>query len=117
MLAELDPLHRHHFGRLISSTSGLNGFTPDMSYAESKNALCRHPTKAFRTNFFRQQFAMRLERKSLRDLYGRPKFVVRSSADGVGRAEHDMTRERIALKHPVERGVDRSEERRVGKEC
>src|SRR6266567_4021340 len=49
---------------------------------------------------------MRLERESLRGLYSRPKFVVRSGAGGVGRAEHDMTRKRITLEHPVERGVD-----------
>src|SRR5882724_2463357 len=49
---------------------------------------------------------MRLERESLRSLYSRPKLVVRSGADGVGRAEHHMTRKRITLEHPVERGVD-----------
>src|SRR6476659_10644004 len=49
---------------------------------------------------------MRSQRKSLGSLYSRPKFVVRSSADGVGRAEHHMTRKWIAPKHPVERAVD-----------
>src|SRR6266481_1887146 len=49
---------------------------------------------------------MRLERESLRSLYSRPKFVVRSGADGLGRAEHHMTRKRIALEHPIKRRVD-----------
>src|SRR6266480_5598391 len=49
---------------------------------------------------------MRFERESLRSLYGRPKFVVRSGTGGFGRAEHHMTRKRITLEHPVERGVD-----------
>src|SRR5213596_1283940 len=49
---------------------------------------------------------MRLERESLRGLYSRPKFVVRSGAGGVGRAKHHMTRKLITLEHPVERGVD-----------
>src|SRR5262249_51350476 len=66
--AELDLLHWNHFRGLTSFASGLNRFTPNMSNTECENAFRRHCTKTLRANFFRQQFTMRQQRESLRNL-------------------------------------------------
>ncbi len=59
-----------------------------------------------RAEFFREQFAVVLERKSARNLQGRPKFVFGARRDRVGRAQDDVAGERIALGHVIESRVD-----------
>ena len=59
-----------------------------------------------RAKFFREQFAVMLERESAGNLQGCPKLVLRAGRDGIGRAQDDVARERIALRHVIESGVD-----------
>ena len=54
----------------------------------------------------RQNFAMPLQRKTLRHFQRRPEFVFGAGRNGIGRAQDDVAGERIALRHPIEGRVD-----------
>src|SRR5215471_18723220 len=99
MVAKLDHLHRNHFCRLIGPTARLNCFAANMTDSESENSFRRHQPETLGADFPCQQFTMLVERKSLRNLYSRPEFVVRSGTDSIRGAEHDMARKRIVPKH------------------
>ena len=59
---------------------------------------CSAPT------FSREDFAMMLQRKSVRHFQRRPKFVIRAGRDRVGRTQNDVAGKRIVLKHVIEGG-------------
>src|SRR5215470_6540958 len=77
-----------------------------MTDSESENSFRWHKPKTLGADFPCQQFTMLVERKSLRNLYSRPEFVVRSGTDSIRGTEHDMARKRIVPKHPLERGLN-----------
>src|SRR5262245_36261563 len=77
-----------------------------MTDSERENPFRLHRSKTLCADFPCQQFTVRLQRKSLRNLYSRPEFVVRSGGDSIRGTQHDMARKRIALKHPIERVIN-----------
>src|SRR5437764_2958509 len=59
-----------------------------------------------RAHFLRKELAMMLERKPARHFKRGPEFVLRTRRHGIGGAQDDMARERVALRHVIESRVD-----------
>ena len=91
---------------MISFFAGLDRLTANVADTESKNSFRRHDPKFLRANFFRQQLAMFLQRKSVWHFQRRPKFVFRTGSNRIGGTNDHVARKRVALRHPVERAVD-----------
>ena len=91
---------------IVGFTSGLNRFAADMSDTKSENSLCRHQPKMFRTQFLREKLAVALQGKPARNFERRPKLVFRAGRHRVGGTQDDVARERVALRHVIESGVD-----------
>ena len=106
LIVKRDHVDRHHLRSLFRSTPGFDRPPSDMPDTQSENSLCRHEPEMIRADCFRKQFAMPLQRESVRHFDRRPKFVFGTGSHRIGGAQNDMAGKRIALKHPIESRID-----------
>ena len=99
----LDDDHRRG---LLRFRARLDIFPPHVPDAEGEDAFRRHETEMFRADNLGKNFAVALQRKTVRHFQRRPELVFRTRRDRVGRTQHDMAGKRVALRHVIEGGVD-----------
>src|SRR5438105_2253370 len=99
---ELDDVRVDHASEVVALRSGLHALAPDMTDAEGEELFCRHRAVRVGADAPREEVAVRGEGESLRYFERRPEAVRGAWRRGVGRANDDVSRERILTPEKIE---------------